>query len=314
MLEIIDSAAKTLPIDSVDILFAEECLAAHVPTAHLLPGGEQQKNWASVEKVLLCCSAHAIHRYHTLGVAGGGAFSDMVGMAASIYHRGVAWRLYPSTWLSMVDAAVGGKTAINVGGIKNVCGSFHPPQAIVLWRGWEQTLTPQHWNDAACEMVKHALIANDPSLLPSTHVDWALVVRHLHFKKGWIASDPYDHSTRRALNYGHTVGHALEVLSRLSHGQAVGWGLIAELLLVRPTRFAWWCEKILPFLQPCCFPEAQAFHDMMLCDKKTQSGQGYFLNQPLALTLPRSVELLTQLHTFHKAHFGVSAGCAPPPI
>lgn len=206
-------------------------------------GGEACKSveWAiKAWRALLEAKAS---RGTTVIIIGGGALSDAAGFVASTFMRGLKTILVPSTTLSMFDAAVGGKTAVNLNG-KNVVGTFHHPSTVIVDPSLALALPERSYKDGFAELVKHSLLAGgegialvevlgpkaanrDPGALLELAV-WSLL-----FKMSVVARDPRESGLRRILNLGHTVGHALEAASgySLTHGEAVAIGLVAELEL-----------------------------------------------------------------------------------
>lgn len=212
-----------------------------------LPAGEEHKQWASVEKVvrwLLACEADR----HDLVVAiGGGVVSDIVGFAAAITLRGMRWLAVPTTLLAMVDAAIGGKTGVDLDLGKNLIGAFWPPRAVIADPLTLTTLDERQLRAGLAEVVKTAMIApasvtdvldsNLSSVLggdPARAVE--LITACVRVKGEIVALDERETGPRKALNLGHTLGHALEAATsygRFLHGEAVSWGLLASLRLAR---------------------------------------------------------------------------------
>lgn len=182
---------------------------------------------------------------HTLLLnLGGGMVTDLGGFAASTFKRGIKYVNIPTTLLSMVDASVGGKTGINFNGLKNEIGVFNAPETVVIDTEFLRTLDHDNILSGYAEMLKHGLISNErifTQLLrfDIDHVDYntlsQLVSDSIAIKEHIVAQDPHEHGIRKALNLGHTAGHALEswALSRTPclHGHAVASGLICELYL-----------------------------------------------------------------------------------
>jgi 3-dehydroquinate synthetase/shikimate kinase len=160
---------------------------------------------------------------------GGGTLLDVAGLAAALVHRGRPWVAVPTTLMSMVDAAVGGKTAVDAHlpgdalGVraKNQLGVFHRPSDVLVWPGFLSSLDAHLLRHGRAEMCKHGLLGG-----PGVDDDPA---QHRDFKAAIVAIDPLDVHFRQSLNAGHTVGHALEVVCELPHGDAVWWGLRTEL-------------------------------------------------------------------------------------
>jgi 3-dehydroquinate synthase len=171
---------------------------------------------------------------------GGGATGDHSGFAAAVYLRGVAFALCPTTLLGMVDASVGGKTAVDLPAGKNLVGAFHQPRAVVADLGFLETLPARERVAGLAEIVKCGLIA-DADLLASlerhagapipdaAYAEW--VAAAIRVKAGVVAEDEREGGRRAILNFGHTVGHALEAASDygLLHGEAVSLGMVAAL-------------------------------------------------------------------------------------
>ena len=161
---------------------------------------------------------------------GGGCTTDVAGFAAASYMRGVAWAAIPTTLVGQVDAAIGGKTAVDLPGGKNLVGAFHWPARVVIDPGTLETLPEAEHRNGMAEVVKTGLLMGEPVWeLPLAE----LVRRCAAFKAGVCLADPHDHGSRNQLNLGHTFGHALEAAAgyTLSHGQAVALGMVAALQL-----------------------------------------------------------------------------------
>lgn len=188
-------------------------------------------------------------RYSLLICLGGGVVCDMGGFVASTYQRGIDFVFIPTTLLSQVDAAIGGKTGVNLGKLKNYIGLFSPPKSIFIFTEFLQTLPFSELLSGYAEIVKHALLSSEKTFrelvaqFPDTHTlkqhaDWSKVVdRSARIKSNVVKLDPYEQGMRKVLNLGHTAGHAFEGHSFLKseepllHGLAVAMGLIIELRL-----------------------------------------------------------------------------------
>jgi 3-dehydroquinate synthase len=170
---------------------------------------------------------------------GGGVITDMGGFVASTYKRGIDFVQVPTTLLSQVDASVGGKTGVDLDGIKNIIGTFTQPKAVFMYGGFLKTLPPRQILSGLAEMLKHGLIVDaaywdqlklSDLSLPSDE----LVHRSVAIKNKVVIEDPHEKGIRKALNFGHTVGHAVETYSLmndadpLSHGEAIAIGMICE--------------------------------------------------------------------------------------
>jgi 3-dehydroquinate synthase len=212
-----------------------------------LPAGEEHKRWSSVERIVRWLLAGGVERGDVVVALGGGVITDLVGFAASVTLRGLAWVAIPTSLLGMVDAAVGGKTGIDLDEGKNLVGTFWPPRAIVADPAVLVTLDPRQLRAGLAEVVKSAMIA--PSTLEHTlahHLDAVargdvshaadLIHGTVRVKAEVVALDERESGPRASLNLGHTLAHALEGATgyrRFLHGEAVAWGLLAVLRIAR---------------------------------------------------------------------------------
>ncbi|MCH5179244.1 MAG: 3-dehydroquinate synthase [Prevotellaceae bacterium] len=184
-------------------------------------------------------------RHSMLVNLGGGMVTDLGGFAASTFKRGIKFINIPTTLLSMVDASVGGKTGINFGGLKNEIGVFREAQQVIIDTNFLQTLDNENILSGYAEMIKHGLISNtadwaellnqEPTSL-SPEMLTSLLQKNIKVKERIVEADPNEQNLRKALNVGHTIGHALESLALTKgqpvlHGYAVAWGIICELYL-----------------------------------------------------------------------------------
>jgi 3-dehydroquinate synthase len=202
-----------------------------------LPPGEEYKNLAAVELLWQNFLEAGLDRKSTIIALGGGVVSDLSGFAASTYMRGVRWIAVPTTLLAMADAALGGKTGFDLPQGKNLIGAFHPPSIVLADPQTLASLPERQLRAGMAEVVKHGIIA-DPHLfrMCSEGMDRAaahlpeIIKRAMAVKVRIIEDDPYERGFRAALNTGHTVGHAVELVSgfELQHGEAVAIGLTVE--------------------------------------------------------------------------------------
>jgi shikimate kinase / 3-dehydroquinate synthase len=207
-------------------------LGGRLAETHELPSGERAKSVTEVEKLW---RALRIDRGGTLLALGGGSLTDAAGFAAATFGRGSAWLTMPTTLVGQVDAAIGGKTAIDLPEGKNLVGSFHWPVRTVIDPTLLETLPAAERLNGMAEVVKTGLLAGEP-LWELPEAD--LVRGCAAFKSAVCLRDPYDRGPRNVLNLGHTFGHALEAAAgyELPHGRAVALGLVAALRLSgRPT-------------------------------------------------------------------------------
>jgi shikimate kinase / 3-dehydroquinate synthase len=225
------AALVTEPVVS-GIHGADAQLAVPFAETHELPSGEAAKQVAELERLW---RALRIRRDGTIVALGGGSLTDAGGFAAATYLRGCAWVPVPTTLVGQVDAAIGGKTAIDIPEGKNLVGAFHWPARTVIDPALLETLPADERMNGMAEVVKTGLLAGEPLWeLP----DAELVRRCAAFKSAVCLRDPRDEGPRHVLNLGHTFAHALEAAAgySLPHGRSVALGLLAALRLSgRPT-------------------------------------------------------------------------------
>ena len=162
---------------------------------------------------------------------GGGVVGDLGGFTAAVYQRGIPFVQIPTTLLAMVDASVGGKTAIDLKAGKNLCGAFHQPLLVVCDTNCLNTLSPEIFSDGMAEVIKYAMISDAVlfDLLKKGDPDMENVIRLcVEDKRALVEEDETDKGVRQLLNLGHTVGHAIEACSdfSISHGSAVAMGMV----------------------------------------------------------------------------------------
>jgi 3-dehydroquinate synthase len=202
-----------------------------------IPAGEEYKNLNTISTLWKAFLETGLDRKSTVIAVGGGVVTDMTGFAASTYMRGINWIALPTTLLSMVDASLGGKTGFDLPEGKNLIGAFYPPKMVLADPQFLTTLPEAELISGMAEVVKHGIIS-DPELfdLCGQGLDWVksnleeLVKHGMAVKIKVIEEDPYEKGFRAALNLGHTVGHAVELVSRfnLRHGEAVAIGMVVE--------------------------------------------------------------------------------------
>lgn len=206
---------------------------------------DDNKTLDSLVRVWTALQQGGATRHSLLINLGGGMVTDLGGFAASTFKRGLAYINIPTTLLSQVDASVGGKTGINFGGLKNEIGVFNQAASVILSSDFLRTLDLGNLLSGYAEMLKHALISDEESWAELLRFDLetldyeqlgTLVAKSVAIKEGIVEQDPTEKGLRKALNLGHTAGHAIESLAMeegrtILHGYAVAYGLICELYL-----------------------------------------------------------------------------------
>lgn len=240
-----DPTVRRLASDALERALAERSIP--VGGVVELAFGEASKQLATVTGALTAMVLAGADRDAVVVAVGGGAVSDVAGFVASVLLRGVRWLVVPTTLLAMVDASIGGKTGVDVGPAKNAAGAFHQPRAVVIDPSLVATESARAYRSGLAEVVKAAAIG-DAALLAwlEAHAESVLardgarvhelIARSLAIKARIVARDEGERGERAVLNFGHTVGHALEAAgdySRLTHGEAVSLGMVAILRIGR---------------------------------------------------------------------------------
>ena len=208
----------------------------------ILAPGEQSKSLKTVESILDVLARHRFERSSVLLAFGGGVVGDLAGFAAAIYQRGIPFIQVPTTLVAQTDSSVGGKTGVDHRLGKNLIGAFYQPKAVWIDPLTLRTLPVREWVAGLAEVIKYGIIADKqffaylqremPGLVKrESSIVAAVVKRCCEIKAQVVAADERESNRRRILNYGHTIGHALEVLGgyeSLIHGEAVGIGLVQE--------------------------------------------------------------------------------------
>ncbi|MGV3767967.1 MAG: 3-dehydroquinate synthase [Chitinophagaceae bacterium] len=204
----------------------------------VLKAGEQYKVQATVDSVIDQMIAMKADRTTTLVGIGGGVVTDMAGYIAGIYMRGIRFGFLPASILAMVDASIGGKNGIDVGVYKNMVGMIRQPDFLLYDVSLLKSLPNEEWVNGMAEVIKHAAIKDAPMFsmleatsLPALKKDPALlsklIRRNALLKTKVVQADEFEKGERRLLNFGHTIGHAIENMYELKHGHAVAVGMMA---------------------------------------------------------------------------------------
>lgn len=211
----------------------------------IIKAGDNNKNIESLSDIWTYLSNNSATRHSLLINLGGGMLTDIGGFAAATFKRGIKCINIPTTLLGAVDAAVGGKTGINFNGLKNEIGAFAPAETVLIDSVFFRSLDHQNFLSGYAEMIKHGLIDGEKEWRATINFDTEdidydklkqLVVDSVNVKERIVEIDPFEKGIRKALNLGHTIGHAFESLSYeigkpVQHGYAVAWGIICELYL-----------------------------------------------------------------------------------
>lgn len=237
---VVGDGAFARALTPADVVVVDESLVGVLPplvAERVLPvvADEQTKTLAGCEELILRMREAGVRRADRLVAVGGGVVQDVATFVADVYMRGLAWEYVPTTLMAMADSCLGGKSSINVGGVKNLVGGIYPPQRVLVDPTLLASLPPTAIAAGLSEAVKiaycrgpeafhrylelHAAFATAPS---------PLIEHVLRAKKWFIEIDEHDRAERRLLNFGHTFGHALEsaVGNRISHGLAVSVGVL----------------------------------------------------------------------------------------
>ena len=201
----------------------------------VFPHGESSKTWSTAGSILEAAAAAKLTRSDFLISLGGGVCGDITGFTAAVYLRGVKFVQIPTTLLAAVDASVGGKTGVDLGSGKNLAGAFHQPECVLFDPDVIDTLPKEQLDEGKAEIIKHAVlaggrlyeIASRGAILDDIE---KVVALNVEIKRKYVEADPCDTGCRQLLNFGHTIGHAIEKCSNytISHGQAVAMGMVAE--------------------------------------------------------------------------------------
>jgi len=208
----------------------------------VIHAGEEFKVQATVDSIIEQLIEMGADRQTTLVGVGGGVVTDITGYVAAIYMRGLAFGFVPTSILAMVDASIGGKNGIDVGLYKNMVGTIRQPAFLLYDYSLLKSLPKEEWVNGFAEVIKHAVIRDaalfrelEKNRLTTYLKDKAalgrLISRNAAIKSAIVAKDEFEKGDRRLLNFGHTLGHAIENLYELSHGQAVSIGVVAACMI-----------------------------------------------------------------------------------
>ena len=284
------------------------------PTLITIPAGEKSKTLKKVAAICEEMIAAGLDRQSFVLGLGGGMIGDLSGFVAAIYHRGIPHVQIPTTLLAMVDSSIGGKAGVNTDDGKNLIGAFHHPSLVIDDVDVLKTLPRRELNQGFAEVVKHAIIADAKMFkgLQSWQASGGaalqqLVRRNIEIKSKIVAKDVYDRTGKRAiLNFGHTVGHAIERAGnyrKFLHGEAVSLGIVAACAISTkkagfPSRER---DAVVALLQrfglPTSLPknlERNKILNAMKFDKKFESGETRFIVTPKIVAARISLDVTMQ--------------------
>lgn len=207
---------------------AEQCRNSVICTVET---GEGSKSLTVFGQLMQTMLEHNFSRKDCVVAVGGGVVGDLSGFAASAYMRGIDFYNIPTTLLSQIDSSIGGKTAINLGGVKNIVGAFYQPKKVLIDPDLLKTLPPRQIANGMAEAIKMSLTSDKElfELLETQVIESNLeeiILRSLNIKKAVVEQDEKEAGLRKILNFGHTVGHGIESTSELYHGEAVALGML----------------------------------------------------------------------------------------
>lgn len=276
----------------VDELTAQHCLPLLQTDAPVIriKSGEEEKTIATCEYIWSEMTRLGFSRKSMLINLGGGVIGDMGGFAAATYKRGIRFINFPTTLLSMVDASIGGKLGIDFHGLKNHIGVFQEPDAVVVCSAFLQTLPKRQIRSGFAEVLKHGLIKNKAYWYRVKIIDlenqiWDdIIAESIKFKHEVVSADPQESGLRKILNFGHTLGHAieshfLETNEPLLHGEAIAIGMVLEAHLAWQKRLLSIdeCEEIVAVMRSYYglppLPDVRELEMHLLQDKKNSEGR-----------------------------------------
>ena len=279
----------------------------------IVPSGEQHKIQHTVDKIIELLISLGADRSTTLVGIGGGMVTDITGYVASVFLRGVKFAFVPTTVLGMTDAAIGGKNGINVGLYKNMIGLIKQPEFILFDYTLLKTLPKDEWINGFAEIIKHACIHDAAmfAMLEEQKISFfqkdlsqlaKLIQRNVLLKTKTVLKDEFETGERKLLNFGHTIGHAIENLYKIPHGHAVSIGIgVACKISEQLTGFNQ-TVRVTKLLKQYGLPpqfqfDKDAVWKLLLSDKKIKTGNIHYvvlnkIGKASTLSLP-----LEQLHT-----------------
>jgi 3-dehydroquinate synthase len=305
---------KKITNPSATVLITDE----HIYKAHaskfknwntiILEPGEEHKVQSTVDDVIEELIAAQAGRTITIVGVGGGVVTDLTGYIASIYMRGVRFGFVPTSLLGMVDASIGGKNGIDVGLYKNMVGTIRQPSFLLQDMSFLDTLPEKEWYNGFAEIIKHASILDAPmfrqletasldSFRAKKNLIGALVQRNAVLKTKLVQRDEFEKDERRLLNFGHTLGHALEKQYDLVHGQAVAIGMTYACHISEKFTGFNETDRVVALLEKYGLPtyasfDKQKVFDVLKMDKKRQlKDMNYVLLEKIGRAVVKSISL-----------------------
>ncbi|HEY0041700.1 MAG TPA: 3-dehydroquinate synthase [Flavisolibacter sp.] len=309
---------KITPQANTVVITDEHVFASHQKSLKtwntiVLKAGEEYKVQATVDKVVHQLIDMKVDRSWNLVGVGGGVITDMTGYIASVYLRGIAFGFVPTTILGMVDAAIGGKNGIDVGMYKNMVGTINQPEFLLYDVNLLKTLPENEWRNGFAEVIKHAAILdgtffkelekrNLPFFQKNKPALQKLIQRNALLKTKVVKEDEFEKGRRRLLNFGHTLGHALEKQYELMHGEAVAVGMaFAAKLSAEMVAFKG-ADKVIRLIDQYGLPVTMGYNkqkvfDLLVSDKKRE---GELLNFILLEKIGKAVIRKLPLQEIYK--------------
>lgn len=260
---------------------------------HTIPNGEISKNMDSVLGFINLMAKEQITRSDMVLALGGGVVGDMAGFASAIYLRGIKYIQVPTTLLAAVDSSVGGKTAVDISAGKNLIGAFNQPSLVFCDINTLNTLPKNIMRDGFAEVIKYGIILDkylyNTLLEPNNNNLLQIVTRCIEIKRDVVAADEFDKGERQLLNFGHTIGHSIELLSNftVTHGEAVAKGMVIAAKIGKECGYTDVTEQIKNIVEmygfgTSCPYSAGELYSVALSDKKRQK-------ENITLVVPESI-------------------------
>jgi 3-dehydroquinate synthase len=287
-------------------------------SAIVLNPGEEYKIQTTVDEIIEQLIAFEADRKTVLMGIGGGVVTDLTGYIAAIYMRGISFGFIPTSVLGMVDAAIGGKNGIDVGVYKNIVGTIRQPEFLLFDYNFLKSLPQSEWINGFAEIIKHACIKDarlfrllETSKLKDFQKDRkalaALIQKNVQIKASVVQQDEFEQGERRLLNFGHTLGHAIENVYELSHGQAVAIGMTAASRISQQLNGFNEADRVMYLLDQYDLPtlaefdKKKAMEVLKMDKKKVSSSMNYVLLEKIGkgtvqqIPLAKLEELINQL-------------------